>query len=79
MHRETKRKIAKELEENGKKVFLEKTLYLNGMRIKPDICYLENNKWNIIEIEFGNDCQNKIFKNFDIVSKIANIKVIDLK
>ena len=67
-----------EIKEVGKKVFLEKTLSLNGIRIRPDVCYLEDNKWNIIEIEFGGHHQNKIFKNFDVISRVANIKVIDI-
>jgi len=77
-HRKEKKKIAETLKNQGKEVFIEKYLVLNSIRIKPDICYFEDNKWNIVEIEFGGHHQNKIFKNFDTISKLANIKVIDV-
>lgn len=78
-HREVKLKIAKEMTEKGKNVLVERALNLNGIRTRPDICFLEDGKWNIIEVEYGNDQQNNIFKNYDIISKIANISVIDAK
>ena len=77
-HRREKMKIAEQLKGEGKEVFIEKTLHLNGIKVRPDICYQENGKWNIIEIEFGGNRQNKIFKNYDKISKIATVKVVDV-
>jgi len=79
VHREAKLKIAKELEKEGKKVLVERALNFNGMRTRPDICFLENDKWNIIEVEFGNDGQNNIFRNYETISKMANVKVINIR
>jgi hypothetical protein len=79
IHREAKLKIAREMTEKGKKVLVERALNLDGIRTRPDICFLEDGKWNIIEIEYGNDHQNNIFKNYDAISKIANIKVINAR
>jgi hypothetical protein len=77
-HRAKKFKFAEDLKNQGKNVFIEKCLTLNGIRIRPDICYLEDDRWNIIEIEFGGHHQNKIFKNLNVISKIANVKVMDI-
>lgn len=79
IHREAKLKIAREMTEKGKKVLVERALNLGGIRTRPDICFLEDGKWNIIEIEYGNDRQNNIFKNYDAISKIANIKVVNAR
>ena len=78
-HKEAKKRIAKKLEMEGKRVFLEKTLHINGVKFRPDICFMENNKWNIIEVEFGNDYKNNIFKNYNKISRDVNIEVINIR
>jgi hypothetical protein len=78
-HKEAKIKIARKLEETGKKVFLEKNLNINGISFRADVCFLEDGKWNIIEVEYGNDHQNTIFRNYNTLSKLVDIKVIDIK
>ena len=77
-HDSYKMKKAEELRKDGKRVYIEKHLILSGIKIRPDICYFEGGKWNIIEIEHKGDHQNNIFKNFKKLSKIANITVIDI-
>lgn len=71
-----KNKIAKELKEAGKNVLIEKYLVLEGVRFRADIAYFENGRWNFVEVQdrFGN--KNNILKNFNKLSKVANIKVI---
>ena len=79
IHKETKLKIAKYLEYKGKKVFIEKLMKIEGIPIKPDICFFDEGKLNIIEIECGDKRQNNIFRNYDIISKKAYIQMIRIK
>ncbi|MBR9682735.1 MAG: hypothetical protein GOV02_03605 [Candidatus Aenigmarchaeota archaeon] len=77
-HDSYKRKIAEKLRDEGKTVYVEKHLTLDGIKMRPDVCYFEDDKWNIIEIEHLGYRKNNIFKNFERLSKIANITVIDI-
>jgi len=77
-HDSYKRKIAEQLREDGKTVYVEKHLILDNIKIRPDVCYFEDNRWNIVEIEHKGNHHNNIFKNFKRLSKIANITVIDI-
>ena len=78
-HRLEQLRVAEDLKRQGKNVLMEKFLTLNGIRFRPDISFLEDGRWNIIEIEHGGGHKNNIFKNYESLSKIANIKVIDIK
>lgn len=75
-HDSYKIKLARKLGYEGKKVFVEKHLNLSGIRCRADIAYFENNKWNIIEIEYSRGHKNNILQNYKKLSKIANIKII---
>ena len=46
--------------------------------IRHDNRFFENGKWNFVEIEYGCNHQNNIFKNYEELSKVANIMVIDI-
>jgi hypothetical protein len=78
-HDVMKLRIAEKLKNNSKDVFVEETINIAGIRCRPDICYVEDDKLNIIEIEDSCQYKNNIFKNYEIISKIANISIVNMR
>lgn len=76
-HKEIKRKISEELKRMGENVRVETTLNIAGIKIRPDVCYLEDGKWFIKEIECGFTHRNKILRNLDVLKVHADIEVIN--
>lgn len=57
-------------------MFIEKRLTIDGIRIRPDISFFENGKWNFVEIEYGCGRKNNIFRHRETIAKVANVRVI---
>jgi hypothetical protein len=77
-HRVEQLRIANNLKSKGKNVLMEKFLTIGGIRCRPDICFFEDGRWNIIEVEYCHSNKNKILRNYEELSKVANIQVIDI-
>lgn len=74
-----KRQIAERFRKEGKQVFIEKGMILHGIRMRPDVCFFENGKWNIFEIEHNGGHKNNIIRNMHKLSDIASIQIIDVQ
>lgn len=77
-HFKFKGELARKLRNQGKQVLTEKELILNGIKLRPDVCFFENGKWKIFEIEHNGGHKNKIITNTGKLSDIADIQIIDV-
>lgn len=77
-HFKSKRELVGKLRIQGKQVLTEKELILNGIKLRPDVCFFENGKWKIFEIEHNGGHKNNIVTNVDKLSNIADIQTIDV-
>src|SRR3989344_3470130 len=75
-HFKSKRELVEKLRTRDKQVLTEKELILNGIKLRPDVCFFENGKWKIFEIEHNGGHKNNIVTNINKLSSVADIEII---